>query len=36
MLITGHKSLRDFENYIRVEKEGTINKIVDQVNEMEF
>jgi hypothetical protein len=35
-VITGHKFLRDFENYMRVEKEGTIINIVDQVNETKF
>ncbi len=36
MLITGLKSLRDFENCIRIDKEGSINDIVNQVNEMKF
>lgn len=36
MLITGHKSLRDFENYVRIDKEGSINDIVNQVNMMKF
>lgn len=30
MIITGHKSVRDFENYIRVDKKSTLQKLVER------
>jgi hypothetical protein len=35
MIITGHKSHRDFENYIKFNKKEVLNSVVSRVEEHE-